>query len=197
MFNKARHIGEVVLLAMLEYKQSTGFQHSLFKNQARNGGQFGQGIRWVGKYQVELLLARLYESEHVATYQYVVVGVELLHTLADERSVVAVHLNTHHGSTAARQQFERNATRTCKKVESIGSLHVDITVYYIKDILLCEIGCGTRLKRTWNVEMASLVYTSYYSHSLVYILMNMLYVLDKASQFLHQLFKSGYVARQT
>jgi len=156
---------EVVLLAMLEDQETAGLEHLLFEDEAGDGGQFGESVGWVGENEVELLLAGADEAEDVAADEDVVaVGRYLLHTLADERGVVAVCLHAYHRRATARQHLERYAARACKEVESVGSVKVDVSADDVEDVLLGEVGGGSCLEGSGNVEVATLVYSCYYSH---------------------------------
>jgi len=162
---EAGYGAEVVLLAMLEDQETAGLEHLLFEDEAGDGRQFGESIGWVGEDEVELLLAGADEAEDVAADEDVVaVGRYLLHTLADERGVVAVCLHAYHRRAAARQHLERYAARACKEVESVGTVKVDVSADDVEDVLFGEVGGGSCLEGSGNVEVATLVYSSYYSH---------------------------------
>ena len=175
MFDEAGDGAEVVLLAMLEDQETAGLEHLLFENEIRDGRQLGESVGWVGEDEIELLLAGADETEDVAADEDVVaVGRYLLHTLTDERGVVAVCLHAYHRRATARQHLERYAARACKEVESVGTVKVDVSADDVEDVLFGEVGGGSCLEGSGNVEVATLVYSSYYSHIvlLFYIYIN-------------------------
>ena len=165
VLDKARNGREVVVLAVLEDKQATRRQHVLGKYKLGDGGQIGQSVWRIGKDKVELLLARLDEAEHIATYKDVVLDTYLRHTLAYKGGVVAVHLHANYWLATARQQLERYAAGSGEEVESACALHIYVAIDDVKYIFFGKVGCRTCLERAWNVEVASLVYTCYYSHT--------------------------------
>lgn len=106
VLNEAGHVFERVVFAVFEYEHSAGLQHVAVEYHLGYSGQFGQGVRWVGEDEVELLSAALYKTEHVAAQGYALVGAELGKTLLYEGVVVAVGLDTYYRGATARQQFE-------------------------------------------------------------------------------------------
>lgn len=164
---EARHIREIVMLAVLEDEQTAGAQHALAKDELRYGGQRGQSVRRVGEDEVVLLLARLDEAEHVATDEDVVLRAELRHALADERRMVAVHLHAHNRSAAAREQFERDAARTSEEIERLCAIHIDVAVNHVEDILFGEVRCRTSLERARNIKVAPFIFSCYYTHNMM------------------------------
>lgn len=156
--------GEVVVLAVLEDEDAVGLEQAVLEHEVGNGGQLGQCVGRVGEDEVELLVARLEEAEHVAAHEYVVARVELLHALGDEGSVVAVFLHAHHLLAAAREQFERYAARSGEEVEGGGTVEVDVAVEHVEDVLLRKVGGGTGLEGAWHVEVAAFVYSGDDAH---------------------------------
>ena len=75
---------------MLENEDSTFVQQVAIQYKVWNLREFLQGVRWVGKDEIKLLLAGLQKAEHIATNQKILVFAQLLETLADEVGVVAV-----------------------------------------------------------------------------------------------------------
>ena len=157
-------VGEVVVLAMLENEDAILVQEVSIQDQVGNLRQFLQSVRRVGKDEVELLVATLQKTEHVATNQDIPVFVQLLEALADEVGVVTVGLHADHLLAATGNQFERDAARACEEVEGRGILEVDVALQHIEDVLFGEIGGGARLECAGNVEMAALVLSCYDSH---------------------------------
>ena len=67
MFHKVGITGEIVVLAMLEHEDTIGLQEAFLEDETRDGGQLLQGLGRSGEDEIELLLTRLDEAEHVAT----------------------------------------------------------------------------------------------------------------------------------
>ena len=99
MLHEVGVLGEVVLLAVLEDEDTVVLQER--QSLVRYLGKGGEGVWRVGKDEVELLAARLEEAEDVAAHQGVVERAELLHALAYEVGVVAVHLHANHFAATA------------------------------------------------------------------------------------------------
>jgi hypothetical protein len=155
---------EIIVLTMLEDEEPVGLQQVLLEDEAWNLRQFLQGVGRVGEDDVELLPATLQEPEHIATDKHVLVDVEFLHALLDEVRMVAVGFHAHHGGTATREQFQRDAARAGKQVQCRGTIEIHISVHHVEDVLLRHVGGRTGLERFWDVEMPSLVFPSNDSH---------------------------------
>ena len=56
-----------MFLAVLEDKDTIVGQQSALEDKGRDCWEFFQGVRWVGKDKIELLLTGFYEAEDVAT----------------------------------------------------------------------------------------------------------------------------------
>ena len=94
-------VGEVVVLAMFEDKDAAFVEQVAVEYELWNLGQLFECIGWVGKDEVELLMAALHESEYIATNQNVALFVQLLEALADEVGMVSVGLDAYHPATAS------------------------------------------------------------------------------------------------
>ena len=159
MLDEVRVAGEVVVLAMFEHEDTIGLQQSLLKDKTGNLGEFFQGIGRIGKDKVKLLLARLNETEHVATKWNAGLGIELLQTVGDETVMVAIHLYADDMGAATRYQFEGDAARTREEVEGCGILKVQITRQYVEDVFLGEVGRGSCLETPWNLKVPALIFS--------------------------------------
>lgn len=164
MLQESGMLGKIIILAMFENEDSIFVQQVAIQYEVWDLREFFQGVRWVGKDEIKLLLAGLQEAEHIATNQKILVFAQLLETLADEVGVVAVCLYADDALATSGNEFQRDAARTGKEVEGGCILKIDVTLQNIKDILLCKICCRARLERTWNVEMATLILSCYDSH---------------------------------
>ena len=89
-------LGEVVVLAMLEYEDSILVEHVTVEHQVRNLRQFFQCVRRVGEDEVVFLVVALQKAEHVASDQDVLVLANFFETLADEVGMVTVSFYAHH-----------------------------------------------------------------------------------------------------
>ena len=67
MFHEVWIIREIMVLTMFKHKDAVILQQVVLKDEAGDGGQFLQGVGGIGKDEVKLLLARLDESERIAT----------------------------------------------------------------------------------------------------------------------------------
>ena len=81
--------------------------------------------------------------------------------------MVAVGLYADYSAASTGYQFQRDAACAGKEVEGCDILEVYVILQNIKNVLLCEIGGWSRLKRTGNVEMATLILSCYDSHNLL------------------------------
>ena len=120
-------LGEIVVLAMFENKDAVGFEQSALDDEVGQRGEFLEGVRRVGKDEVELLFAGLDEAEDVAADCYHIgdsppvirfathrgdsplCGGEFFQTVLDEAVVVAIEFNADDVAAASREQFEGNA----------------------------------------------------------------------------------------
>ena len=91
-------LGEVVVLAVFQTEDAIGQQQLVLEDEVGQGGDLLQRIGWVGKDEVELLVARLEKAEHVATdakgIGIFLLAFELVQTLLNEAVVVAIELHT-------------------------------------------------------------------------------------------------------
>ena len=98
--------GKIIILAMLENEDSTFVQQVAIQYEVWNLRKFLQGVRWVGKDEIKLLLAGFQKAEHVATNQKILVFAQLLETLADEVGVVAVCLHADDTLATSGNEFQ-------------------------------------------------------------------------------------------
>ena len=164
MFQESWMLGEIIILAMFENEDAIFVQKVTIQYEIWNFREFLQSVRWIGKDEIKLLLAGSQKTEHIATNQKILVFAQFLEALSDEVGMVAISFYTDDTLAATGNQFQGDAACAGKEVEGCGILEVDVILQNIKDVLLCKICCRTRLKRTWNVEMASLILSCYDSH---------------------------------
>lgn len=176
VLNESGHILKAVVLAVFEYEDAVGLQQSALKYQLGQGGQFGQGVGRIGKDEVELLMAALYEAEHIASQGDASVGAELLQALLYEGMMVAVGLHAYHALASSRHQFERYAARTREEVERYGVFKVDVSVKHIEYVFLGKVRCRSSLERARYVKVASFIYSCNYSHFSLFLMLLWLYV---------------------
>ena len=82
--------------------------------------------------------------------------------------VVAVGLYTHYACTTSRHEFEGYAACAREEVEGIYTVKVNIAIEHIEDILLGKVCCGSGLESSWYIEVATLVLSCNYSHSITF-----------------------------
>ena len=164
MLQESWMVGEIIILAMLENEDAAFVQKVTIQYEVWNLREFFQSVGWVGKDEIELLLAGSQKAKYIATNQKILVFAQFLEALSDKVGMVAVCLYADYTLATAGNQFQRDAACAGKEVEGCGILEVDVILQNIKDVLLCEIGGWSRLKRTGNVEMATLILSCYDSH---------------------------------
>ena len=166
MLQESWMVGEIVVLAMFENEDAL-FEKVAIEYEVWNLGKFLQRIWRIGKDEIEFLLAGSQEAEYIATNQKILVFAQFLEALSDEVGMVAVSFYADDTLAATGNQFQGDAACAGKEVEGCGILEVDVILQNIKDVLLCEIGGWSSLKRTGNVEMATLILSCYDSHNLL------------------------------
>ena len=67
MLQEVGVLGEVVVLAVFQTEDAVGQEQLALENEVGQGGDLLQGVGWVGKNEVELLVAGFEKAEHVAT----------------------------------------------------------------------------------------------------------------------------------
>ena len=154
-----------MVLAVLKHEDAVILQQPFFEDKVGNGGQFFQGVGWVGKDKVKLLMATLEKTKHIGTEGNTTIVAQFLYAIADETVVVSIHLHTNHLLTAARQQLERDAACAREKVERDGFVQIYILCQHIEDVLLGKVGGRPRLERARDVEMPSFVFACDNAHS--------------------------------
>ena len=146
MLQESWMLGEIIILAMLENEDAALVQKVTIQNEVWNLGEFFQSVGWIGKDEIELLLAGSQETEHIATNQKILVFAQFLEALSDKVGMVAVCLYADYTLATAGNQFQRDAACAGKEIEGCGVLEVDVILQNIKDVLLCEIGGWSRLE---------------------------------------------------
>lgn len=146
MFQESWMLGEIIILTMFENEDAIFVQKVTIQNEVWNLGEFFQSVGWIGKDEIELLLAGSQETEHIATNQKILVFAQFLEALSDKVGMVAVCLYADDTLATAGNQFQRDAACAGKEIEGCGVLEVDVILQNIKDVLLCEIGGWSRLE---------------------------------------------------
>ena len=82
--------------------------------------------------------------------------------------MVAVGLDANNAFTTSRHEFEGDAAGAREEVEGVDTVKVDISVEHIEDILLGKVCCGSGLESSWYIEVATLVLSCNYSHSITF-----------------------------
>ena len=102
--------------------------------------------------------------------------------------VVAIHFYADHLATATRQEFQRDASRTREKIESLSTFKVDVLHQHIEDVLLGKVRCRTGLESTWYVEVSTLIFPCNDSHLL--ILISSFFILHSHLPLIYKVIKS-------
>ena len=99
------------------------------KNKIWQALEFGQGIRWIGKDEIETLACLAEVTEHVgAQERHLRFGVKGFQEAADERAMLRIELYGSDMRAASRQQFEGYAARAGKEVEGARLICLEINV---------------------------------------------------------------------
>ena len=93
--------GKIIILAMLENEDSIFVQQVAIQYEVWDLREFFQGVRWVGKDEIKLLLAGSQKAEHIATNQKILVFAQFLEALSDEVGMVAVCLYADYPAAAS------------------------------------------------------------------------------------------------
>ena len=126
MLQESWMLGEIIILAMLENEDAAFVQKVTIQYEVWNLREFLQSVGWIGKDEIELLLAGSQKAKYIATNQKIPVFAQFLETLADEVGMVAVGLYADYTLATAGNQFQRDAACAGKKVEGCGVLEVDV-----------------------------------------------------------------------
>lgn len=146
VLNKVFMSGEVVPFAMFEDEDTVCSEQLVLKYKVRDFSQLFQRIRGVGKDEVELLMAAFHEAEGVAAEYDSFFITQSFDTLPDEFVVFAVGFYANDLLAAAREQFQRDASRSGKQVERCRALKIDVGLQHIENVFFGEVGRRTRLE---------------------------------------------------
>ena len=122
VINETGMAGKVIPFSMLQNKKPIGQEHVALEHQVRNVVDVGQRVGWVGKDEVILLVARSKELKDIASNGEGGLVAQFLYKACDETIVQGVFLHANHTTATTREKFQRDASRTCKKVEGAGVL---------------------------------------------------------------------------
>ena len=163
-----RMTGEIVLVAVLEDEQSTGFEQ-FGNDERRQSGEFLQGVGRVGEdkvvlgatpssslYTIHIVTAQ--ELEYIAADEAEVIDAEGFAGADDEVLLHMSQFDRRDLPRTARDALQTYTACAGKQVECrrCVSLEIDIVVLqYIEQSFLCKIGCWACLERARYVEMTS------------------------------------------
>ena len=100
MLLEVRMLGEVMVFAMLQHEETLGLQQLSLKDDVGQRWQLLQGVGWVGKDKVELLLTAFQKTKSLSTQRhYGDCFRQFMDTVTDETVVVSVQLYAHHLTT--------------------------------------------------------------------------------------------------
>lgn len=144
MLYEAGVLREIVLFAMLKYKQTTLLEQAAVQDDVGQLRYLRQGVRGIGKDEVELLATLCYILKDIATDGQCCCFLQLVEKLLNETMVACIEFHTDNSAAASADEFERNAAGTGEKVEGSGAVaEVDIGLQDIEKVLLREICGGT------------------------------------------------------
>jgi hypothetical protein len=93
--------GEVMVLAVLKNQNATFLQQSMVEDELWDSGQFLERIGRVGEDEVELLAARLDESEHISPDGNHLLAAQFCDARHNKAVVVAVEFHADYLAAAA------------------------------------------------------------------------------------------------
>lgn len=157
MLNEVGMLREIVVLAVLKDKDALLLQQILLKNEIGDARQILQGIRGIGKDEVELLMTTLQKAKYIAANRDAGLSIQLLQTVLYKTVMVGVLLYTNHLLATSREQFQRDAARAGKQIEGGRSVEVDIPQQHVEDILFRKVGGRPRLERARNLKMPAFI----------------------------------------
>ena len=86
----------------------------------------------------------------------------------DKTIMQSIGLDRNHTTATSAKQLQRDATCAGKEVECCGFfIKINVSLKNIKQVLLSKICCRTCLEGTRHIEMPTLVFACYNSHSVV------------------------------
>lgn len=165
MLHKSRQSREIVALVVFH-----DYQRALAHKARR---EYGAGnlckavhIIWrVGKHDVESLRRRRYIAQGVAAHQRQVVSAKLFGNLLNEALLCRRLLYSRGRAAAPAEELECDGSSAGKQVESIRPLNVCDVLYDIEYVFTGKIRRGSCRYVRGDIEAATSVFSSYYSHS--------------------------------
>ena len=155
---------ELVVLAVFQDEETFGLEKIVLKDQVRERGELAEGVRGIGKDEIELVVTALYETEDIGTQGQTSLGVEALQAVGNETMMVAVKFDADDLLTATGEKFERDAARAGEEVERRSTIEIDILDEHVEDVLLGKVGSRPCLEGAGNVEMTTFVLSCDDSH---------------------------------
>lgn len=156
--------GEIMLARMLYYEDTARSEHARLEHLARDLGETGHIIGWIGEDEIILAGTGSDKAQSVATHQGMVFIAQRLHGLVDETGLCGSLFHRSDVRRASREQFQRYCACAGKEIKSPHALQIGHILDHIEDILLGEVGGGPRSYIGGHVEAASPVFSSDYAH---------------------------------
>lgn len=167
VLDEAGMLGEVVLLAVLEDKETVGLEEVAAEDDVGQFGDLRQDVRRVGKDEVELLAALCHVLKGVGTNGKGCGVLQLVEELLDEAMVTDIELHADDASAASADELQRNAARAGEEVEGRRCFaEVDVALQDIEEVLLGEVCRGTCRERARHVEVPAFVFAGDDSHNI-------------------------------
>lgn len=154
---------KVVLLAMLEDKETIGFEPMGIEYQGRQLGELSQSIGGIGEDKLERLCWRVAEvAEDIATNQLMIGtrNAKLFANLLDELLLRASHLDTDDRRSPAAEQLEADAASAAEEVECAKTLEVHPALQDVEERLLGQICSRSGLQIARWVETSATILAS-------------------------------------
>lgn len=165
MLHKSRQSREIVALVVLHDYQRALAHKARREYGAGNLGKPVHIIRRVGEHNVESLRRRRYIAQGVAAHQRQIVSAKLLGYLLNEALLRRRLLYSRGRAAAPAEELECDGSRAGKQVEGVRPLDVCDVLYDIEYVFTGKIRRGSCRYVRGNIETATSVFSSYYSHS--------------------------------
>lgn len=149
---------EVVVFAVFEYEQPRGFEELRAEKAVGEFAQFAEGIRWVGKDEVEALTTAVDEAQGIGTKWNNRLIAQRTEHLRKKAEMLAVTLHAHDTWTASGEEFQTDTPRTCEEVECRGLLKVEIGAEDVEKIFFRKVGRWTCLEIARHIEVSPFVF---------------------------------------
>lgn len=179
MLHKARMCFKSLFLAMFKHKETIFLQDVFPHDQIWQFAQPRQLIGGICKDNVELFVASLQEAENITPHGNGSEILQLFHKTLNKRIVQRFFFHGNDTSTSSTQKFQSDASCTSKQIQSRRFFFkIEIPLKHIEQVFLGKVRGGTGLEGAWHIEVPSLVFSCYDSHTFS-IQLHVLYMREK------------------